>query len=197
MPKNTNKEKEHKINISKLFIYGDFYTLNFQEVIISESEFHKYNNFSNCLFSDNSTESTFNYVSFNYMNIPNSKGIHSKLFNKCHYNESNIEEVAKGNSIKQEKEEIKIYKSIQFVCKKIDNSRKSLKVLKNGKNIKYNKGELVFLDKLISIGLLQQDVWKGEDMYMINKKYYDSLPDIKMGEFPEELEEKINKVFEL
>ena len=185
-------------SINKLFIYGKFYSLDFREINIRDSEFNRYANFIDCSFPSDNSSPIFYYTKFSNIQIPKSQKIHSKLFdNTCQYPNSNIDEIIKLNDMKQENEKEKIYKSIQFVCKKINTSRKSLKVLKNGKNIKYHKGESIFLENLIKINLLKKVIWKTEEMYILNQEYYDDLHDIRIGEFPIELEDKINEIFEL
>ena len=178
-------------SISSLFIYGDFYPLDFKDLIVRKSEFIEYMNFRKCIFPKSSDKPTFYDTQFRDINIPNSNTINSKLFKDCKYVNSNIEEIIIKTDNKEEEKRKKIYKNIVAVCKKIGESQKLLKIFENEKTISINIKPQIFLQKLVNIGLLK----KIESMYRIEKKYYSELPDIKLGDFPPELKEKIDEIF--
>lgn len=179
-------------HISYLFIYGDFYPLDFTGLTIRESEFIKFINFQKCIFAENTS---FSYSHFKDINISKSDSITSKLFDYCQYTNSNIEEMTKEVDDKKSNKEVELYKDISAICKKIGESQKLQKVFENEKTIKSNIKTKKFLSTLVDVELLVEKNFKNEIMYRVNQKYYDELPDMKLGDFPPELRERINEAF--
>lgn len=182
-------------SISYLFIYGDFFPLDFTNITIRESEFVNYETFIKCIFPSKSNKPIFYYTEFKNINIKSSNSISSQLFDCCQYPNSNIQEIFQEADKKEEDKKGKIYKDVVAVCKKIGESKKSLKVFENERTIKSNTKVSIFLNKLVEIGLVEQVDYKNEIQYKINRDYYEELPDIKLGDFPPELKEKIDDVF--
>jgi ssDNA-binding Zn-finger/Zn-ribbon topoisomerase 1 len=182
-------------SISYLFIYGDFFPLDFSDITIRESAFINYETFIKCIFPSKFNRPIFSYTEFKNINIKSSNSLSSKLFDCCQYPNSNIQEIFQEADKKEEDKKGKIYKDIVAVCKKIGESKKALKVFENERTIKSNGKVLIFLNKLIDIGLLEQVDYKNEIQYKINIDYYDELPDIRLGDFPPKLREKIDDVF--
>lgn len=190
--------KLFKVNtIQHLYIYGDFYSLNFSDLTIINSTFYQYKNFKKSIFPEikNNKKIIFKNTKFNYTDIGSSKTkIINTFFDKdCKYIDSDIEEIAKETSTEVERKINEIKEDIKILCNFLT-SKKSINIIKlNCENkMNYRKKIEKFLSWLAGIKFLDEVVGKSkETQYKINSKYRDNIPNIKLGIFPSEIEKEI------
>ena len=167
-----------------VFIYGDFYPINFMDIRIHEGLFDNYNNLIKCTFPNEDIE-IFTYVTFRYIHLPTNKKIKKIFFSEtCIHEDSNILEITTYEENSSNKKIEQYRQDIISLTKYIETSQKSENLIKRHCNIKYQKGEKKFLNKLIGEGYIEL----SHDLYKISSSFYDDIPSIKLGDFPDSLE---------
>lgn len=182
---------ESSESIHGLFIYGHFYPISFTDIKVFGGLFDNYDNFIKCNFPENE-QKIFSFVRFRNIQLPSTKKLKEVFFDEtCNFIRSNIMELTKheNNATKLKSDQNR--QDIISLTKYIETSQKSENLIKRHCNIKYQKGERKLLNKLISEGYI---ILKTSNLYSISSKYYDFIPSIKLGEFPDELEKIVNKL---
>lgn len=175
----TLKEIYHSTEntIRNLFIYGKFPPLDLSNIVIYESYFYQYENLHKSTFPKKE-KTIFLYTEFNDIEIPNSKKIHSSLFDKsCTFKKTNLREVAKKSTSAKEEKKENIAKDIQSIIKNIDNSRKSRNKLSQVINLKSKMSIDTILGSMVKHGLLE----KENDLYKVHENYQNKIEPMKYG----------------
>ncbi|MEB3312028.1 MAG: NACHT domain-containing protein, partial [Snowella sp.] len=182
--------------LSGLYIYGDFEALDFSNVTISDSHFDSYMNFHKSKFPEDS-KVVFYHTKFKKFNIPQTQHIKNSHFDSsCIFTDCNIDDITNINLSKENKKIEQLKKDIITLISFIDTSQRSLNLIKQKCSISYSKG----IKKLVDI-LLQKDFLilvekstHNQDLYKINQNFYDEIPNIKLGNFPPELEIMLEEI---
>lgn len=177
-------------NIRFLYIYGEFYSLDFQNIKVSDSCFDSFSNFYKSKFpSDNKV--IFYDTSFKNCNYPQTQNIKKDFFDKsCAFINSNMSEICEINTQKGLNNLEQLKKDIISIVKSISTSKKSINLIKKRSNISYSKGLSKLITELLEIELLEKEDRAGnEPLFKIRSVYHDNIADIKLGVFPEILDD--------
>ena len=176
-------------NIRFLYIYGEFYSLDFQNIKVSDSCFDSFSNFYKSKFpSDNKV--IFYDTTFKNCNYPQTQNIKKDFFDKsCAFINSNMAEICEINTQKGLNSLEQLKKDITSIVKSISTSKKSINLIKKRSNISYSKGLSKLVAELLEIEFLEKEDRSGnEPLFKIRSIYHDDIADIKLGIFPEILD---------
>ena len=174
-------------SLTGLYIYGDFEALDFSNVTIHDSYFDGYTNFHKSKFPEENK--VFYHTKFKKFKIPPTQHIKNSHFDpSCIFTDCNI---TNTNLSKENKKTEQLKKDIISLISFIDTSQRSLNLIKLKCSISYSKGVKKLLDILIQENFLEKH---NQDLYKINQKFYDNIPNIKLGNFPPELESILEEI---
>jgi len=181
-------------NIQNLYIFGDFFPLNFKEVTITNSKFHDYKNFEKSIFPEICKENNVIFCNtvFKNIHIQNKNKITKDFFDSdCDYYHSNIEKMSEETSNKIDTKLNDIKDDIIVLAKYISATRSENLIKLNCENkINYRKSIKKLLEWLVNIKFLKET----NGLYKIDDDYRDKIHKIiTMQLFPIELEEEIEK----
>lgn len=174
--------------LNNLFIYGDFYPINLSNIKVKESLLDGYTNLIKCNFPT-TEDILFYYVTFRNIELPANKKIKKAYFDSsCVFQNTNLNDITNHEEESNQKMIEQNRRDIISLTKYIETSKKSENLIKRHCNIKYSKGEKRFLQRLIGIGYIES---LANDLYKITSNYYDQIPSIKLGVFPQEIEDSL------
>ena len=181
-------------SISHLFIYGDFYPLDFSVLYLSNSYLTGYTNFYKSKFPIED-KTIFLYTRFKNIHIPRSNDIRKQFFDSsCEFIDCNIEEIANQSNFNENQKITKLKKDIQNLSGYMDVTKKSSNLVKRFCTITYPKGHKRLLDDLAGINFLVKLREQGNVLYQIDERFYDDLPSIVLGSFPNYLDESLKSL---
>lgn len=174
--------------LSKIFIYGDFYPINFSNIKVREGLFDGYTNILKCNFPQ-AEEKIFFYTTFRNLELPQNKKIKKGFFDSsCIFQNTNIIDLTRHEEESNQKMIEQNRKDIVSLTRYIETSKKSLNLIKKHCSIRYPKGEKKFIHKLIGLGFIEA---LPNELFKIVPDYYDQIPSIKLGILPAEMEEAL------
>ncbi|ABV38262.1 Nucleoside phosphorylase-like protein [Shewanella sediminis HAW-EB3] len=178
-------------SIDGLHIYGEFHTLDFSNITITNSYFSEFEKFEDCIFPSES-KVVFSYCEFNKITLKKANNIKTDIFEaSCKFEDCNIMSEIKNQQDDDCIKQKRVRDNIVSISRYIDTTQRSSNLIKLNTSVKWSKSHKGFLKSLISESFLE---FTNKGLYKINHDYYDNLPDIKLGRFPDKLDEIVAKL---
>lgn len=172
-------------------IFGEFYPIDLSGIKFMESGFYSYDKLDECNYPEKNS-AIFTYCTFDHTNIARKCGARSSHFEEtCTYINSNIESAIEGFEKEKDSYIEQIKNNIISLSRYMDNTGKSINLIKRHTNINWVNGHKGFINEMECVGYIKPDK-KGH--YYITPKYLDSISDVKNGTIPSVIEDLIYKI---
>lgn len=168
--------------LSYIFIYGDFYPLDFSDLHIKHSLFDAFTQFNKCQFPDKDSI-IFSDTAFKNINCHKKFNLNNNHFKNCTFQNTNIKDLLDSKTEDLVKKNKSIKKDLRAITRFIDDSQKSLNYIKMHSGVTYARGHQKYIEVLIKNGYLEEKIHNANKEFRICNKYRGYIEDVKLGSF--------------
>ncbi|QQZ27530.1 ATP-binding protein [Thiothrix subterranea] len=180
--------------IKNVFIYGDFYPIDFTLFTWMDSSFVRYAGFAKSKFPEDDTV-VFIATKFSDINILESTVLRKSFFDgTCQINNCNFDEVFVSLGSKKNQKIDLVRKDVVSIFSYMESYSRSYNKINQHCKVSYSKGLKKFLDLLCRYDVLDFIKENGDELYKVNRRFFSSISSIKISVFPDELESVLTEI---